>query len=105
MTRRRLPDRRESTLVDFEHAGLRYTATFSRFENGDLGEIFLDCDRRGSAAEVAGRDAAVLASLCLQHGVAADVIKHALVKLANAEPAGPIGRALDIAEAAHGVSA
>jgi hypothetical protein len=95
--RRRLPDRRESTLVDFEHGGLRYTVGFSRFENGDLGEIFLDCGRRGSAAEVAGRDGAVLASLCLQHRVPVDVIRHSLLKVADGSPAGPIGRALQIA--------
>jgi hypothetical protein len=98
--RRRLPDRRDSTLVNFEHAGLRYTVGFSHFADGTLGEIFLDCDRRGSAAEVAGRDGAVLASICLQHVVAADEIRHSLLKLKDGSPAGPVGRALEIASGA-----
>ena len=41
LTRRRLPNRREHELIEFEHAGIRYTAGAGRFEDGDLAEIFL----------------------------------------------------------------
>jgi len=95
--RRILPNRRDSQLIDFEHDGIRYTVGASRFDDGRLGEIFIDCERRGSAAETASRDGAVLASLALQHGVSVDVLRHALTQTRDGSPAGPVGVALRLA--------
>jgi ribonucleoside-diphosphate reductase alpha chain len=67
-----------------------------KFVNGDIAEIFLDCEKRGSAAETAARNCAVLASIALQRGVSVETIRHALVKLADGSGAGPLGKALDI---------
>ena len=100
ISRRILPSRRKHELLSFEHGGIGYTVGVGRFPNGDLAEIFLDCDRRGSAAEIGARDCAVLASLCLQHGVGVGTIQHALVKLAEGSGAGPLGKALDMIGAA-----
>lgn len=94
--RRTLPNRREHELNAFEHCGIRYVVGIGRFPDGSLAEIFLDCDRRGSAAETGARDCAVLASLCLQHGVSEETIRHSLVKLADGTGAGPLGKALDL---------
>jgi hypothetical protein len=54
--RRRLPDRRASETFTLECAGLQYTATISRFDDGRLGEIFLTNHKAGSAADTAARD-------------------------------------------------
>ena len=97
--RRRLPNRREHEIFDFEHSGIGYAGGVGRYSDGALAEIFLDCEKRGSAAEIAARDCAVLASLCLQHGVSVDVIRHALVKLGDGFGAGPLGKALDFVAA------
>jgi ribonucleoside-diphosphate reductase alpha chain len=94
--RRTLPTRREHELLDFTHGGIAYTVGVGRFEDGSLAEVFLDCRRSGADAETSARDCAVLASLCLQHEVPAETIRHALVKLADGSGAGPLGRALDL---------
>jgi len=97
-----LPNRREQWSFEFHHDGIGYRAGVGKFPNGDIAEIFLDCDRGGSAAETSARDCAVLASLCLQHGVDVETLRHALVKLADGTGAGPLGKALDIAVGAGG---
>jgi hypothetical protein len=84
--RRRLPDRRGSTRFSFTHDNKLYSATVSTFADGQLGEIFIDADKPDSALAVHANDAAVLASLLLQHGVAAAAIRHSI--------AGPLATAL-----------
>jgi hypothetical protein len=76
MTREHLPTRRASEVFDFEHASFRWTATISRFSDGRLAEIFLDHSRPNSQIAEFANDAAVLASLLLQHGVTAAEIRH-----------------------------
>jgi hypothetical protein len=94
--RRRLENRRSSLSFSFSVGGLRYSATFSRFDNGDLAEVFLNSHRANSAADVSARDAAVLVSLCLQHGVELATIKRALMRNADGTGSGPVACALDI---------
>jgi hypothetical protein len=52
-------------LLDFEHAGIKYTAGIGRFEDGRMAEIFLHATKQGTAIDVNARDAAVAASLLL----------------------------------------
>lgn len=92
--RRRLPNRRASEVAEIEVDGLTYTATISRFEDGGLAELFMDGPKIGSAAQIAAREGAILASLCLQSGIGSEVLIHSLERLADDSPAGPIGRAL-----------
>lgn len=93
--RRRLPDRRASETFDLEAQGLSFTATVSRFDDGSLAEIFLQNHKAGSMAGINAQDAAVLASLALQHGVPLDVIRRALMRDARGRASGPLGCALD----------
>src|SRR3984957_20704739 len=65
--RERLPDRRVSELVDFEHAGRRWTLTVGRFADGRVGEVFLDTPKASAIGEIAA-DAAIAASVAFQHG-------------------------------------
>src|SRR4030081_3248460 len=95
--RRRLPQRRFHELLDFEHAGYRYTAGVGFFETGGLAEIFINVPgRSGSAIEAVARDAAILTSICLQHGASAETIRCALTRNSDESAGGPVGALLDL---------
>ena len=94
--RLRLPNRRGHELLDFEHGGIRYTAGAGRFEDGGLAEIFLSAAKHGTAVDVSARDAAVAASLLLQHGCPVDTLRHALTRNSDGSASGPLARALDL---------
>jgi ribonucleoside-diphosphate reductase alpha chain len=85
--RRHLPNRRRSIAFTFEFESHRYRATASHFDDGRLAEIFLDTDKAGTPLQLNAETAAILASLCLQHGVSVETIRHSVN--------GPIAVALD----------
>jgi hypothetical protein len=93
--RTRLPNRRPSTTFAVECNGLSYLATISRFADGRLAEIFISNAKAGSHSDSAAKDAAVVCSIALQHGVPVDVIRHALLRDAHGNPSSPLGAALD----------
>jgi hypothetical protein len=62
----------------FRHDGATYLATLSRSEDGRLAEIFLDALKPDSALAVHASDAAILASILLQHGITAAAIRHSI---------------------------
>jgi ribonucleoside-diphosphate reductase alpha chain len=94
--RRRLPNRRAHELLSFEHGGIQYTAGVGRFEDGRLAEIFLNTAKHGTAVDVNARDAAVAASLLLQHGCSVDTLRRALTRNSDGSASGPLARALDL---------
>src|ERR1700704_6975379 len=95
--RRRLPQRRFHELWDFDSAGHRYTAGLGFFETGGLAEIFINVPgRSGSAIEAVARDAAILTSICLQHGASAETIRCALTRNSDGTAGGPVGALLDL---------
>jgi hypothetical protein len=102
--RGRLPDRRASQSFSFEVAGLRYTATFSRFADGRLGELFLSNHKSNSAADTNARDGAITFSLAVQHGADPEVIRRALCRDNQGRASGPLARALDIIAGEGGAS-
>jgi hypothetical protein len=87
-SRQRLPDRRGAVRLSIRHDGATYLITADYYSNGALAEIFIDAPKPGSALAVHMSDAAVLASLLLQHGVSAAEIRHSI--------SGPLSTALDI---------
>ena len=93
--RKPLPYRRLHEVLEFEHAGVAYVAGVGRFADQTIAEIFLNGPKNGTAADVAARDAAIVASLALQHGVPLDVIRHALARDASGSAGGPLGAVLD----------
>jgi hypothetical protein len=95
-TRRRLPNRREHELIDFDLAGFRYTAGLGRYDDGTLAEIFLNASKSGTSIEAQAQDAAIVTSIALQHGVPAEAIRHAIKRHSSGEAAGPIGKLLDM---------
>jgi hypothetical protein len=89
MMRQRLPNRRASEVLQFQHDNVKYIGALSWFPNGRVAELFLNTHRANSTAGVLASDAAICASLALQHGV----------KLADLRPAlgdSPLARLIDI---------
>jgi hypothetical protein len=94
--RRRLPNRRPQELIDFEHEGRRYTAGISRFEDGQLAEVFVNVSgRTGGMVEALARDTAVAVSLCLQFGCDVETLRRALMRDSHGRASGPVGELLD----------
>ncbi|MGB3445207.1 MAG: hypothetical protein WBA48_00735 [Xanthobacteraceae bacterium] len=85
-----LPARRGNVSFNFTHDGRDYHATATRYDDGRLAEIFLDCGKIGSAAQQHAETTAVLASIALQYGVEAQSIIHAVA-------GGPLAKALELA--------
>ena len=86
MSRQHLSNRRGSVRFPIRHDGAVYLVTLSKFDDGRIAEIFLDCAKPDSAIAVHANDAAVLASLLLQHGVTVAAIRRSI--------SGPIATAL-----------
>jgi hypothetical protein len=94
--RRRLPDRRANETFSFDWLGMQFVATIARFDNGQVGEIFLSNGRVNSHADTAARDSAVVASLSLQFGVPLETLRKALMRDSRGVASGPLGVALDL---------
>src|SRR5262245_3456637 len=93
--REHLPNRRANTSFELEVAGLRYTATVSRFPDGRAGELFLSNHKAGSQADANARDSAVAASLALQFGCPLETLRGAVLRNADGTASTPLGAALD----------
>jgi len=76
--RKRPPNRRSNASLRFECEGFSYSATAGYFDDGSLSEIFLDAGKAGTALATNANTAAILASILLQHGVAASDIAHSV---------------------------
>jgi hypothetical protein len=94
--RERLPNRRPCETFALECNGLTYLATISRFADGRLAEIFISNAKAGSHSDSAAKDAAVVCSIALQHGIPVDVIRHALLRDSQGRASSPLGAVLDI---------
>jgi len=96
--RETLPNRRPSESFSFDHEGVSFRATISRFPNGGIAELFLDAGKTGSAVNIMARDAAVVFSIARQCGTPLELIRAGLSKLADGSCAGAIGHALELAD-------
>lgn len=90
--RSRLKDRRAHWLFRFECDGQSYTGGIGRFEDGRIAEVFINGTKVGTAAETSAQDAAIVASLALQHGCPLETIRHALARSGGS--AGPLATLL-----------
>lgn len=95
MTRERLPNRCPNETQEFERDGIRITMTVGFRRDGEVGEIFLNADRADSMLDVLMSDAAIIASLALQHGASLRQIAHAIKRDRFGIASSPIGAALD----------
>jgi hypothetical protein len=94
--RNRLHNRRSSENFSFECNGLKYTATVSRYTNGNVSEVFISNNKPSSQSDVNARDAGIAASLALQFGCPLQTLRHALLRDAHGKASSPLGVALDL---------
>jgi hypothetical protein len=69
--------------------------TVGFYADGTPGEVFIDGCKTGNDIESIARDAGVLLSLALQHGIPPDTIRHAVTRGASEEPASILGAVVD----------
>jgi hypothetical protein len=100
-SRERLPNRRRSETFTFDLHGLHYVASFSRFDDGRVAEVFLQDHKPASQSDANARDSAIAASLALQYGCPLDVLQRALLRDAQGRASTPLGIALDLIAAAE----
>lgn len=94
--RQRLPNRRSHWVYRFESGSQFYTGGIGRFDDGRIAEIFINGAKVGSTAEANAQDAAIVASLALQHGCPLETIRHALTRTGGS--GGPLATLLDEVE-------
>jgi hypothetical protein len=94
----RLPSRRRHESVGFECNGFRYVAGIGWFDDGRLAEVFINSAKTGTAIDVAAHDAAITASIALQHGAGPDELRRALRRNSDGSAGGPLAAALDLIE-------
>ena len=93
--RRVLPQRRAAVTFDLRFWSQLFTVTVGFYADGTPGEVFIDGCKTGNDIESIARDAAVLLSLALQHGVPPQIIRHAVTRGASEEPASILGAVVD----------
>jgi ribonucleoside-diphosphate reductase alpha chain len=99
--RRRRSDRGSSEILGLEIQGLCFTAGVS-LADGEIAIIFMANNKVGSAAGIIASDAAMAASLALQHGCPLEVLREAMRRDSHGRASGPLGAVLDkIANARH----
>ena len=94
--RERLPNRRGSETFYFESMDMQFTATFSRYPDARIAELFIDNHKAGSGVGTLVRDLAIAFSFAVQHGADAEAIRQALCRDSQGQPLGPLGAALDV---------
>jgi hypothetical protein len=94
-SRERLRNRRRSEIFTLELHGLHYVASFSRFDDGRIAEVFLQNHKPASQSDANARDSAIAASLALQYGCPLETLRRALLRDAQGNASTPLGAALD----------
>lgn len=77
-----LPARRRSETFDVPFGGLTrvHTIAVGYYDDGRVGEVFINAGKSGEMAEAIARDSAILLSLALQFGAPLPVIAKALTR-------------------------
>jgi hypothetical protein len=98
LQRRRLPNRRPHLVIEFEHGGFAYTAGTGFFDDAGQhpAEIFLTTAKHGTLLDTNARDAAIAASLLLQHGCPVETLRRGLTRNGDGTASGPLAHVLDL---------
>lgn len=75
---------------------MKFSVAAGYYPDGKIGEIFLAAEKPGSELGTLVSDAAILASLALQHGASLNDLRHALQRDSDASPATLLGSALEL---------
>lgn len=93
--RERLPNRRAAETGEIDFAGALFVVTAGRYPDGRIGEVFAHGAKPGSALDFVMSDAAIMASLLLQHGVSAAEIAASMSRHSAGGPASIVGAIVD----------
>jgi hypothetical protein len=95
--RRVLRQRRACVTFNLAFGGLNrdHTITVGFFDDGTIGEVFINGGKSGEAVEAIARDGAVLLSLALQYGADLQNIKSAITRDGQGNPQSIIGVVVD----------
>ena len=88
-SRRRLPDRRKGYIQKSTVGGHKVYLHTGEYDDGELGEIFIDMHKEGAAFRSLMNNFAIAISIGLQYGVPLDEFVEAFV-FTRFEPAGPV---------------
>jgi ribonucleoside-diphosphate reductase alpha chain len=88
-TRRKLPDRRKGYIQKASVGGHKVYLHTGEYDDGELGEIFLDMHKEGAAFRSLMNNFAIAISIGLQYGVPLEEFVDAFV-YTRFEPAGPV---------------
>lgn len=107
MSRERLPNRRRTITIDFNHVvewgpnglpgnAVPYRAGLGYYNDGRLGEIFIESAQKvATNLDIAIRDAAIAVSIGLQYGVDAEALVPSFLHNAAGRPEGALGQLLE----------
>jgi hypothetical protein len=92
-----LPQRRACETFDLDFGGLArgHTVTIGFYDDGSIGEVFINGGKSGEVVEAIARDAAVILSLALQYGADLANMKNAITRNAQGEASSIIGVVID----------
>lgn len=95
--REALPARRRCDNFTIEHGNLAggYAVNIGYYDDGSIGEVFINGGKSGQTAEAIARDGAILLSIALQYGVSLEDIKRAITRDSRGEPLSIIGAVVD----------
>jgi len=95
--RRVLPQRRAAETFEIAWGGLErtYAVTLGFYDDGALGEVFVNGGKSGEQVEAVARDGAVLLSLALQYGVPIASMAGAITRDSAGAPSSIIGAVID----------
>ncbi len=88
-TRRKLPDRRKGYIQKAAVGGHKVYIHTGEYEDGELGEIFIDMHKEGAAFRSLMNNFAIAISIGLQYGVPLEEFVDAFI-FTRFEPAGPV---------------
>lgn len=97
ITRAVLPNRRAGENFEMRHGGKNTTfvITTGRYQDGRVGEVFISGAKAGSEVDAVARDGAILLSLCLQHSVPLETMKHAMTREPDGTASTIVGAVID----------
>lgn len=89
--RNRLTDRRARITEKFTCMNQTFQAGAGFYEDGRLGEVFLNCGKAGTHSETMMRDLAICASIAIQYGADPKELRSALCHDDHGQPESPLG--------------
>jgi len=101
MTRKKLSQRRASEVIEINHIMSNghvelYYGDIGYYDDGSIGEIFLDCEKQSNDVANLACDAALVLSIAIQYGVPIAELHASIGRDHNGNPHSIVGAALDI---------